>query len=364
MLHKVVIMIGNHRRLFRSLKALTTSKAAIGLICALTATPYAQQQSTTNPSPALLAKEPSISSSRSSDSRASSEGRYRIGPGDVLDIKILNKPQFNREGVRVTPRGTVRMPLLKEEVRAACHTEEELETEITQLLKEYILEPQVTVQIKEYLSEPVAVLGAVRVPSRFQLQRRVRLLELLTYANGPTDNAGLTIQVVHTEPAAACLVATSEGQPDSSEKLANQIDNYKLTDTLQNEENSNPYVRAGDVISIAPADQVYVIGNVIRPTTIALTEAMTVSRAIAMAGGTALDTQKTQIHIIRQLQGTPDKKDILVDLEAINRRKAPDVLLVANDIIEVPAAGGKRLFRSLLGAVIPNVAQLPVRVIP
>jgi len=350
--------------LFRSLKALTTAKAATGLIFALTAATYAQQQATTNPTPALLAKEPSISSSQSSDSRVSSEGRYRIGPGDVLDIRILNKPQFNREGVRVTPRGTVRMPLLKEEVRAACHTEEELETEITRLLKEYILEPQVTVQIKEYLSEPVAVLGAVRVPSRFQLQRRVRLLELLTYANGPTDNAGLTIQVVHTEPAAACLVAPSEGQPDSSERLSNQIDNYKLADTLQNDENSNPYVRAGDVISIAPADQVYVIGNVIRPTTIALTEAMTVSRAIAIAGGTALDTQKAKIHIIRQIPGAPDKKDIVVDLDAINRRKAPDVLLVANDIIEVPVSGGKRLFRSLLGAVIPNVGTLPVRVIP
>jgi polysaccharide export outer membrane protein len=359
---EVVIMFGNNRPSFKTFKALITG-AAIALSVALSGATSGQQQSATNPSPAPIANEGSISPRRS-DSRISPEGRYRIGPGDVLDIRILNKPQFNREGVRVTPRGTIRMPLLKEEVRAACRTEEELEDVITQLLKEYILEPQVTVQIKEYLSEPVAVLGAVRVPSRFQLQRRVRLLELLTYANGPTEQAGLAIQVVHTEPAAACLATTAEGQPDSSEKLANQIDTYKLADTLQNDENSNPYVRAGDVISIAPADQVYVIGNVIRPTTIALTEAMTVSRAIAMAGGTALDTQKTQIHVIRQIPGTPDKKDILVDLEAINRRKAPDVLLVANDIIEVPAAGGKRLFRSLLGAVIPNVAQLPVRVIP
>ncbi|MGI9065018.1 MAG: polysaccharide biosynthesis/export family protein [Pyrinomonadaceae bacterium] len=357
-------MTANHRLLFKGLKALTTIKASVALIFALSTATYPQGQPTSTPPPAQIAKEPAISSSRISDSRVSSEGRYRIGPGDVLDIRVLNKPQFNREGVRVTPRGTVRMPLLKEEVRAACRTEEELETEITQLLKEYILEPQVTVQIKEYLSEPVAVLGAVRVPSRFQLQRRVRLLEVLTYANGPTDNAGLTIQVVHTEPAAACMASPSEGQPDSSEKLANRIDSYKLADTLRNDENSNPYLRPGDVISIAPADQVYVIGNVIRPTTIALTEALTVSRAIAMAGGTALDTQRTKIHIIRQIPGVADKKDIVIDLEAINRRQAPDVLLVSNDIIEVPAAGGKRFFRTLLGAVLPSVGNLPIRVIP
>jgi len=142
------------------------------------------------------------------------------------------------------------------------------------------------------------------------------------------------------------------------------IDSYQLVDILRGEEGSNPYVQPGDVVSIAVADQVYVIGNVIRPTSIALTEPMTVSRAIAMAGGTALDTKKNEIHIVRQIPGTTDKKEILVDLEAINKHKAEDVLLVANDIIDVPASGGKRLLRSLLGSVVPSVGQLPVRVIP
>jgi polysaccharide export outer membrane protein len=357
-------MIGNYC-LSKFLKALTPTKATFVLLFALNAAVInAQPPPSTAPSPAAAGTTSATSSSRVADSRASSETRYRIGPGDMLDVRILNKPQFNREGVRVNPRGTIRIPLIKEEVRAACQTEEELEVVITNLLKEYVLDPQVTVQIKEYLSEPVAVLGAVRVPSRFQLHRRVRLLDLLTYANGPTENAGLTIQVVHTEPAAACMVSPADAQAESSESLAYQIEHFKLADTLQNDEKANPYVRAGDVISIAPADQVYVIGNVIRPTTIALTEALTVSRAIAIAGGTALDTQKTKIHVVRQIPGKPDKEDILVDLEAINRRKAPDVLLIANDIVEVPAAGGKRFFRSLMGTVIPNVATLPVRAIP
>src|SRR3990172_4952350 len=30
-----------------------------------------------------------------------SDDRYRIGPGDVLDIRVFNKPQFSRESVRV-----------------------------------------------------------------------------------------------------------------------------------------------------------------------------------------------------------------------------------------------------------------------
>ena len=292
-----------------------------------------------------------------------SDRRYRIGPGDVLDVKVFNKPQFTRDGVKVDQRGRIRMPLVKQEIEAACHTEEELEATITELLKEFIREPQVTVQIKEYLAEPVAVLGAVRAPSRFQLQRRVSLLEILTYVNGPADNAGRTIQVVHMGTG-ACDQRGPQAQQGSGENVASQIDYYKLNDTLRGEEKSNPYLRAGDVVSIPVADQVFVIGNVIHPTAISLTEPMTVSRAIAMAGGTAMDTKKNAIQIIRQIPGTTDKQEIVVDLEAINKHKAEDVVLLANDIVDVPASGGKRFLRSLMGAVVPSVGQLPVRVIP
>lgn len=350
---------------FKVLTSVVIAKVHVALILALTsAAAYPQQPATTSSSPPQLANGLPTSAARVPNLSAVSDDSYRIGPGDVLDIKIFNKPQFNREGVKVNPRGMIRMPLLKEEIKAACRTEEELEAEITELLREYIREPQVTVQIKEYQSEPVAVLGAVRAPSRFLLQRRVRLLELLTFVNGLTDNAGQTIQVVHTESSAACKGSPSTVQPRSTEAEGNQIDYYKLADTLRNDEKSNPYVRPGDVISVAVADQVYVIGNVVRPTAIALTERMTVSRAIAMAGGTALDTKKREIHIIRQTPGTSEKKDIVVDLEAINRHKAEDIVLVANDIVEVPASGGKRFFRSLVGAVLPGVANLPVKVIP
>lgn len=367
--HEEEPMIRNIDRAQSKVRRVLTSGRVVWPVILVTLFLYpihAQQQSAAAPSPseyhgANAPSSPSPPSPPLTDSRADSDLRYRIGPGDILDIKVFNKPQFNREGVRVDPRGMIRMPLIKEEITAACQTEEQLETRITELLKEYIREPQVTVQIKEYQSEPVAVLGAVRAPSRFQLQRRVRLLELLTFVSGPTDNAGRTVQVVHTGPRVVCEASPSAREAESA---ASAIDSYQLTDTLRGDEKSNPYIQPGDVVSIAVADQVFVIGNVVHPTSIALTEPMTVSRAIAMAGGTAIDTKKTAIHIVRQTPGTTDKKEILVDLEAINHHKAEDVVLIANDIVDVPASGGKRFLRSLMGAVVPSVGQLPVRVIP
>lgn len=288
-----------------------------------------------------------------------SEERYRIGPGDLLDIRVFNKAQFSRDGVRVDSRGMIRMPFIESEIKAACRTEAELAAEITRLLLEYVRRPQVDVFIKEYQSQPVAVLGAVRNPSRFQLQRRVRLLELLSFVNGPSDSAGRTIQVVH-------VVASSVCEPlgeNSADEIA-AVDHYKLSETLRGDENSNPYVRAGDIISITEADQVYIIGNVMKPSALALREPITISRAIAMVGGTLADSRRDRVRIVRQTPGSTAKTEIYVDLKAIDKRQAEDVELLANDIVDVPVNSGKHLLKSFIGAVVPNVAQLPVRVIP
>lgn len=288
------------------------------------------------------------------------EERYRIGAGDLLDIRVFNKAQFSRDGVRVDSRGMIRMPFIESEIKAACRTEAELAAEITRLLLEYVRRPQVDVFIKEYQSQPVAVLGAVRNPSRFQLQRRVRLLELLSFVNGPSDNAGRTIQVVHV---AASSVCEQDSSLNSSDELT-AVDHYKLSETLRGDDASNPFVRAGDIISITEADQVYIVGNVMRPSALALREPITISRAIAMVGGTLADTRRERVRIVRQTPGSTAKTEIFVDLKAIDKRQAEDVELVANDIVDVPVNSGKHLLKSFIGAVVPNVAQLPVRVIP
>ena len=290
-----------------------------------------------------------------------SDDRYRIGPGDVLDIRVFNKPQFSRDSVRVDGRGMIRMPLIQGEIQAACHTEQELSSEITTRYLEYLRSPQVDVFVRDFQSQPVAVLGAVRVPSRFQLQRRVRLLELLSNVGGPTDNAGRSIQVVHTATPSIC---ETSGQNESAMNEASVLDYYKLSETLKGEEQANPYVRPGDFISIPEAEQVFVVGNVLRPAAISLKERITVSRAIAMSGGTLPDTKSDRVRIVRQPPGSETKREIFVDLKAIDKQKAEDVVLQAGDIVDVPASGTKKLLRSLVGAVVPAVGQLPVRVIP
>jgi polysaccharide export outer membrane protein len=280
--------------------------------------------------------------------------RYRIGAGDVLDVRIYNRPQLSREAVRVEGNGMIRMPLIDGEIQAACKTEGELAKEISTRYARYYRNLPVDVFIKEYHAREVALIGAVNEQGRYQMQRRIRLLELLTFAKGPSDKAGENINIVRGPRQDICLAG--------SQTVEGGFITLKLNDTLRGDERANPYVEAGDIVTIPEAEQVYVVGNVYSPKSLPLKEPITVSRAIAMAGGPLRDSKTDRIHIVRQV--ATGKSEMYVNLGAIARKKEADLLLQPNDIVEVPESTGKSLIRSLMGAVAPSVSQVPIRVIP
>ncbi len=283
--------------------------------------------------------------------------RYRIGPGDVLEVRLYKLPDLSREALRVEESGTIRMPLIEEDIQAACKTEGELAKEIATRYLPLMRNPQVDVFIKEYQSRPVAVIGAVNTPGRFQLQKRIRLLDLLSFAGGPAERAGRNVQIVHSGNYRSCETS----RPGSSEELGLSI--FKLHDTLAGNARANPFVRPGDVITILEVEQIYVLGNVLRPSTFPLRERITLSQAIAMAGGILPDSANDRVRILRQRPDGINKEELVVNLKAISKRQAPDVVLQPNDIVEVPTASGRRLLRNILEGVVPGIARFPVRVI-
>jgi polysaccharide biosynthesis/export protein len=289
---------------------------------------------------------------------SSVDDRYRIGPADVLNIRIYNRPNLSRDAVRVEGSGMIRMPLIDSEIQAACRTEGELAKDISMRYAKYYKNLQVDVFIKEYHSRQVAIIGAVNDQSRFELQRRVRLLELLTYAKGPSPKAGQTINVVHSTAPSFCKGA------DTVDDEVAAFASYKLSETLQGDPKANPFLEAGDIVTVPEADQVYVVGNVFMPLTIPLKEPITLTRAIAMAGGIKQDTKKDKIRVMRREPGSNVKKEIIVDLSAIEKRRAEDIALLPNDIVDVPTSAGKSLLRSLIGGGAQSLTQLPIRVIP
>src|SRR5947209_490418 len=69
--------------------------------------------------------------------------RYRIGPGDVLDVRVARAPELSRDAVRVDQGGMIRMPMLDNDIQAACLTEGEVAANIAKLYLKYKNEPHV-----------------------------------------------------------------------------------------------------------------------------------------------------------------------------------------------------------------------------
>lgn len=291
---------------------------------------------------------PSVSSPAASAAKA--EEGYRIGPGDVLEIRFYKRPELSRDNVSVSANGTITMPMVDGEIQAACLTETELANELAQHYQKYFRSPHLDVFIKDYKSQQVAVLGAVNHPARFQLQRRVRLLRLLAEVDGLKDKAGRSINVIHDPPSFNC----------SKSQAVEGVSVYRVRDLMSGDPKSNPYLTAGDIVFVPDADEAYIVGNVQKPTNILLREQITLSTAIAMAGGVLPASKLDKIKLVR-VNDKGEKDTTYYDLNAIQKKQKPDVVLQPGDIVEVGTSPTKVFLRGFLGASSGTLATVPLR---
>lgn len=302
---------------------------------------------------------------------------YHVGPGDVLDVRIFNQPQLSGER-RVTEVGRIRMPFI-EEFQVACLTEPEIAQLIATKYKKFLRDPQVDVFVKDYKSLPVAVIGAVNQPARFQLQRRVRLLELLSQAGGPSNRAGNVIHIIHSNDYDFCQGTSDRNAPPADGKPANSasgaeeqadtisiltaLSTVKLRDLLGGKLDANLYIQPGDIISVPEADQIYVTGAVNRPGAYALTTKITLTQAIGLAGGINMEGAKNRVRLVRQEPDSDNRSEVVYNLGDITKRKIEDIVLMPNDIIEVPNSMMRAASRNMLGVSISMLSALPYFII-
>ncbi len=286
---------------------------------------------------------------------------YRIGPGDVIDVTVSQSTALSRTGVRVGNDGTIQLPMLDNTISAGCKTEREVAEQVKESYKKYVLEPYVTVAVQQFNSTPVALIGAVNAPGRFQLQRPVRVLELLTFVNGPDEKAGETIELIRISNLPYCDGA----ELVKADENGDQLISLKLSETLKGADQANPFVRAGDILRVSEAEveKVFIGGNVKNPMAANVKDAVSLRQAIAMAGGLAPGAKAERIKILRLAEGSLNRTDMIVNFKEIELQKRDDVLLKAGDIIEVP--GPKpNIFRDIVKSMIPTITNLPLRVVP
>ena len=126
---------------------------------------------------------------------------YLLGPGDVIDVRVFGQPDLNALAEVDSDGKISSLPFLEVAIPAMCRSEKEVQKDIAAAYGKYINKPQVSVRITERKSrQPATVFGAVRQPTRNQMQRKVMLNELKADSRGFTYRASGTIQILHTEP--------------------------------------------------------------------------------------------------------------------------------------------------------------------
>lgn len=287
-------------------------------------------------------------------------GTYLLGPGDTLDVRVFGQPDLNSV-VEIDGDGNISsLPFLESPIKAMCRTDKQVQRDISTAYAKYIKNPQVSVRIMERKSRlPATISGAVRTPLQVTMMRKVRLHELITRAGGTTDRASGTVQILHQGPP-MCAEPGEEQKPATNENPYG-FAVYKLADLRSGKEEADPYVWPGDLVQVNEGEPVYIIGQVMAPRELVLRDQLTLQRAILMAGGVQSIAKTNEIHVWRLKEGQAAPEHLTYNLDEIKKGRAPDVLLKANDVIEVGKSGlmsakgmggfVKDIFRSTVGGV-------------
>lgn len=325
-----------------------------GSICVV-----AQQPAPTSASAARLATAPAVSSTATG---TVDTAQYVLGPEDQLKIWSLGMEEITDKPIRIDPSGDIDLPTVGR-VHAAGLTVTQLKAKLVETFSAEVRRPQVSVEIVEYGSQPVSVMGAVNKPGIIQLQGRKTLTEVLSLAGGLTQTAGphITVSRRLTEGP----VPLEDAKTDPSGKFS--VAEVSVKDLMSGANPAeNILVAPHDVITAPTAEVVFVMGEVLKPGPVPLTdgETLPVLQALSMAGGFGPTPAAKAARIIRIEKGTKERKEIPVDLRKVLEGKAEDIGLRPNDILVIPQNGPKKAMARAVEAAVQMATGVAVWRIP
>ena len=195
---------------------------------------------------------------------------YRIGAGDVLDVRLQNASAGQQTFYTVSATGLLDHPMLSAPLKVSGLTSEEISRLLESDLKNRAIseQPQVSVGVREYTSHTILVSGLVRDPGTKVLRREAIPLYVV-------------LADAHPLPEASRAIVKS---PQKSETIIVDLADANAMELL---------TRSGDVITVerAPQQFFYVGGDVKVPGEKLFRPGMTLTQAILSAGGVKKDKE-------------------------------------------------------------------------
>jgi len=234
---------------------------------------------------------------------------YRVGVGDVLDIRLLNFVNSRSSLFTVMDSGVIDFPLAGGPLSVAGFMPEEIQNIIGAELKRRAVadKAQVSVGVRQYASHPVTLTGLFVNPGTKFLRREMVPLYVLLAESQLQNGAGR-------------VVIMRGGMPGEPHDLSDPA-------TL------NLNVQSGDVVTISsrPQEFYYIGGRINYPGQKPFQPGITLLQAILAAGGAA---RHESVEISRE--GADGKLvTISFNLKQIKSGAVQDPKLQAGDRIEV-----------------------------
>jgi protein involved in polysaccharide export with SLBB domain len=236
---------------------------------------------------------------------------YRVGPGDVLNVRLTDAVPAQPTLFTVTAAGFLEHAELSAPILTAGFTVEEIAARIEDDLKQQssIKNPRVSVAVEEYISHTILVSGLVKEPGTKSLKR---------------EGIPLFVVIADAQP------LPEAGRVNVQRNASNEAFMIDLLETSA----LNMLVRPGDVVSLLEreAQFFYLSGRVNSPGEKVFRRGLTLTQAIIVAGGLSKDGKKAEL-------ARDNGKGFLVvtryKLKEIDSGKVPDPPIKPGDRITI-----------------------------
>ena len=215
--------------------------------------------------------------------------QYTLGPGDVMDFSLFGRPDLTRVNLFVEPDGNINY-LQATGIHAEGLTIDGLRAKLEDALSVYYKHPRVMIAPKELHSKKYFILGKVEAAGAYPMDHPVSLVEAVAQAKGVQLGLVEDKTVELCDYAHSFVLRQGKHLPVDFEAL------FIRGDTSQ-----NVTLEANDYIYMASAlaNNIYILGDVLRPGSQGYTSDMTVTGAIALRGGFTETAYRDRVLVLR-----------------------------------------------------------------
>ncbi len=269
-------------------------------------------------------------------------GEYRLGPGDVMEIAVWNRPEISRKDVVVAPDGIISIPKVGV-INVKGKTVVEVAAEITGTLSRNYEFPEIAVIVREFHNNKAFVLGRVSQPGVVNFPGNGTLLEALALAGGlphiGKDSFLTKCAIIRGSDTVIWI------------DLRDLLDHGNMA--------LNARILNNDVIFIPEAEDemVMVLGEVEKPGPVMLKRGLSLVDAVMRAGGYTRDADLNKVYILRQNGAMGDIRqiDFKTMLETGDFKK--NYILTQDDIVYVGPTGARK-FNYAMEQLLPSLSVL------